>query len=369
MKKILIILVVIACLAGFVWTLVFLYEKSQEQPVIFDTGQAQIGNVIKKTVATGSVVPRNEILIKPQISGIIEEIMVEAGQNVQQGDVLAKIRIVPNMVEMSTAENRLSRAKLARDNAKIDHDRNQRLYESGVIAYADFQSFDLALKNAEQEMNAAEDNLKIVTEGVAKSKGTGSNTLVRATVSGMVLDVPVKKGNSVIEANNFNEGTTIAAIADMEDLIFEGKVDESEVGKIREGMELILTIGAIDDESFTAILEYIAPKGTEENGAVQFPVRAAVTLESDQFIRAGYSANADVVLDRRDSVLTLSESLIQYEKDAEAAFVEVEVGDQLFEKREIKVGLSDGIITEVISGIGADDKIKIWNKPKVRGEG
>ncbi len=368
MKKILIVIVVIACLAGFVWTLMFLYEKSKEQPVVYDSGQAEIGTIIKKTVATGSVVPRNEILIKPQISGIIQEIMVEAGQQVTAGDVLARIKIVPNMVAMNTAENRLSRAKLERDNAQIDFDRNKRLHESGVIAYADFQPFDLALKNASQEVSAAEDNLKIVTEGVAKSMGTGSNTLVRATVSGMVLDVPVKTGNSVIEANNFNEGTTIAAIADMDDLIFEGKVDESEVGKIREGMELILTIGAIDSQSFTAILEYIAPKGIEENGAIQFPVRAAVQLQTDQFIRAGYSANADVVLDRRDSVLTLSESLIQYEENAETAFVEVEVGDQVFEKREIKVGLSDGIVTEIVDGIDINDKIKIWNKPRGREE-
>lgn len=368
MKKVLITLVVLACLAGFVWTLYFLYEKSKEQPVVYDSEQGAIGDVIKKTVATGSVVPRNEILIKPQISGIIEEIMVEAGEHVEQGDVLARIKIVPNMVAINTAENRLSRAKLERDNAQIDFDRNKRLHESGVIASAEFQPFDLALKNAVQEVDAAEDNLKIVTEGVAKSMGTGSNTLVRATVSGMVLDVPVKQGNSVIEANNFNEGTTIAAIADMNDLIFEGKVDESEVGKISAGMELILTIGAIDDQSFTAILEYIAPKGTEENGAIQFPVRAAVKLQSDRFIRAGYSANADVVLDRRDSVLTLSESLIQYEQNAEMAFVEVEVGEQEFEKREIEVGLSDGITTEILSGISIDDKIKVWNKPKTRGE-
>lgn len=368
MKKVVISLIVIACLAGFVWTLYFLYEKSQEKPVVYDTAQAAIGNVIKKTVATGSVIPRNEILIKPQISGIIQEIMVEPGEQVNEGDVLARIKIVPDMVAINTAENRLSRAKLALENARIDFDRNERLHESGVIAYADFQPFDLALKNAAQEVEAAEDNLRIVTEGVAKRMGTGSNTLVKATISGMVLDVPVKEGNSVIEANNFNEGTTIAAIANMDDLIFEGKVDESEVGKIREGMELILTIGAIDDQQFTAILEHIAPKGTEENGAIQFPVRAAVQMQSDNFIRAGYSANADVVLDRRDSVLTISESLIQYEQGAEMAYVEVEVAEQQFEKREVMVGLSDGINTEVLSGINPEDKIKIWNKPKTREE-
>lgn len=366
MKKVIIVIVILACIAGFAWTLFFLFEKSKEKPVVYDTGKAEIGTIIKKTVATGSVVPRNEILIKPQISGIIDKLMVEPGEHVDEGAVIARIKVVPDMVSMNAAENRLRRAQLERDNAQIDFDRNKKLFEDGVIAYADFQPFDLALKNAKQEVSAAEDNLQIIKEGVAKSMGSGSLTLVRATVSGMVLDVPVKKGNSVIEANNFNEGTTIAAIADMEDLIFEGKVDESEVGKIREGMELILTIGAIDQEKFTAVLEYIAPKGTEENGAIQFPVRAALQLSEDQFIRAGYSANADVVLDRRDSVITLSESLIQYEKGGEQAFVEVEVGDQQFEKREIEAGLSDGIRTEIISGIDTTDLIKDWNKPRTR---
>jgi len=366
MKKVIIATVVIACIVGFAWTLYFLYEKSKEKPVVYDTGKASIGNIIKKTVATGSVIPRNEILIKPQISGIVEKIMVEPGETVEEGDVLTRIKIVPDMVAMNSAENRLNRAKLELDNAQIDFDRNEKLLDGGVIAYADFQPFDLALKNAKQEVAAAEDNLQIVKEGVAKSMGTGSNTLVRATVSGMVLDVPIRKGNSVIEANNFNEGTTIASIADMDDLIFEGKVDESEVGKIREGMELILTIGAIDDQKFTAILEYIAPKGVEENGAIQFPVRAAIKLKEDQFIRAGYSANADVVLDRRDSVITLSESLIQYEKEGEQAFVEVQTSEQQFEKREIEVGLSDGIQTEVIAGVDTTDLIKDWNKPRTR---
>jgi HlyD family secretion protein len=366
MKKVLITLIVLVVLAGFGYTLFFLYEKSKEQPIVYNTQKASVGNVIKKTVATGSVVPRNEILIKPQISGVIEEIFVEPGQQVKVGDRLARIKIIPNMVAINTAENRVNRAKLERDNAQIDFDRNKKLYDNGVVAYAEFQRFDLALKNALQEVEAAEDNYQIVTEGVAKSMGTGSNTVVRATGSGMVLDVPVKEGNSVIEANNFNEGTTIASIADMEDLIFEGKVDESEVGKIREGMELIMTIGAIDGQRFTAILEYIAPKGEEENGAIQFPIRAAVKLQSDQFIRAGYSANADVVLDRRDSVLTLNESLIQYEDNGAKAFVEVATGDQRFEKREVKVGLSDGIITEVISGVDAHDAIKDWNRPQKR---
>jgi HlyD family secretion protein len=217
------------------------------------------------------------------------------------------------------------------------------------------------MRTAEEELEAAENNLDIVKEGASKSGKSSSNTLIRSTISGMVLDVPVKEGNSVIESNNFNDGTTVANIADMNDMIFEGKVDESEVGKLHEGMTLILNIGAIDSDKFEAKLEYIAPKGVEENGAIQFMVKAAVTLKENQFVRAGYSATADVVLDRRDSVLAIDESLLQFEDDS--AFVEIEVGDQQFEKREIKLGLSDGIKVEVIEGVSADDKIKEWNMP------
>jgi HlyD family secretion protein len=365
MKKVIIVFFILVAIAGFAWTLLFLYNKSQEKPIVFDTETAVMGNIIQKTVATGSVVPRNEILIKPQISGIIEELMVEAGDQVKSGDVLARIKIIPNMVSLSQAENRLNRAKIQLESAQIEFDRNKKLYESGVVAYADYLPFNITLKNAAEELKGAEDNLQIVKQGVSKSSGIGSNTLIRSTVDGMVLDVPVKKGNSVIEANNFNEGTTIASIANMNDLIFEGKVDESEVGKIKEGMDLIMSIGAIDGEKFSATLEYIAPKGVEENGAIQFFIRAAVTLKSDQFIRAGYSANADVVLARRDSVLTLNEGVIQYDKDGKP-FVEIENGEQKFEKKDITVGLSDGLMTEVLSGVTEQDKIKIWNKPQQR---
>ncbi|HKL03456.1 MAG TPA: HlyD family efflux transporter periplasmic adaptor subunit, partial [Cryomorphaceae bacterium] len=225
-----------------------------------------------------------------------------------------------------------------------------------------FQPFELAKKSAKAELDAAQDNLDIVKEGASKKNSSTANTIVRATISGMVLDVPVEVGNSVIEVNNFNEGTTITSIADMSDLIFEGQVDESEVGKIKEGMDLILTIGAIANEEFEAKLEYISPKGVEENGAIQFEIKAAVNLKDNQFIRAGYSANANVVLDRRDSVLAINESLVQFENDT-SAFVEVLVAEQKYEKRDVRLGLSDGIQVEVLNGVSPDDKLKLWNQP------
>jgi HlyD family secretion protein len=243
-------------------------------------------------------------------------------------------------------------------------DRNRSLLEQGIIAAADYQVFDIALKQAQEEIYAAEDNLKIIQDGVAARSGRTSNTMIAATIDGMVLDVPVKKGNSVIEANNFNEGTTVAAVADMKDLVFFGKIDESEVEKLSVGMDIQLTIGAIEGLSIPASLEYISPKGLEEAGAIQFEIKAAVQLAEDQFLRAGYSANANVVLDERREVLVISESLVQYE--GLTAFVDVQVAEGVFERRDVDLGLSDGITVELLSGVEADAAIKVWNQPQYR---
>lgn len=364
MKKTVFVIFAIAVVALLGYTMVFLYGKSQEKPVSYDTEQPMITDIVRKTVATGSVLPRKEIEIKPVVSGIIDEIYVQPGQEVKVGDLLARIKVIPDMVTLNNAENRLERAEIALNNAKIDYDRNKKLYEGEVISYADFQPFDLAQRNAQAELDGAQDALQIIKEGVSSKNKAAANTLIRSTIKGMVLDVPVEVGNSVIEVNNFNDGTTIATIADMNDLIFEGQVDESEVGKIKEGMELILTIGAIENEEFKATLEYISPKGLEENGAIQFEIKAAVDLRDNQFIRAGYSANANVVLDRRNQVLAVNEGLVQYEGDS-VTFVEVRTGDQKFERQRVKLGLSDGIIVEVLSGVSKDDEIKVWNRPVV----
>lgn len=359
MKKVLKIVVGVIILVIFAGTIVYLYRKSQAKPVVFETTTATTTNIIKKTVATGKVVPRKEIEIKPQISGIISELYVEAGQKVKVGDMIAKVRIIPNMISLNEAESRLNRAKISLDDARTNYDRQKTLYESRVIAQAELQNYEVALKTARQDVDAAENNLQLIREGITKTAGSVSNTIIRSTITGMVLTVPVEIGNSVIESNTFNDGTTIATIADMGEMIFKGKVDESEVGKLHETMELILTVGAIDTEQFVAQLEHISPKGVEENGAIQFEIRAAVSLKDNLFIRAGYSANADIVLERRDSVLAVQESLVKYEGDS--AWVEVETGPQTFEKRIIKTGLSDGVSVEVLEGVTKTDKIKIQN--------
>ena len=357
MKKIIKISVLVLILAIFVITIVYLYRKSQVKPVVFQTEKPFITNITKKTVATGSVIPRKEIEIKPQVSGIVEEVFVQAGKNVKQGDILARVRIIPDLINLNNAEARLERAKIAFDDAKINDDRQEKLFGQGVISAVEHQQALVNFKNAKQEVDAAEANLELIREGVNKKSGKTTNTLIRSTIEGMILDIPIKVGNSVIETNNFNAGTTIATIADVGDMIFQGKVDETEVGKIKPGMDLLLTIGAIENDTFHAILKYISPKGVLENGAVQFEIKADVSLKNDQFIRAGYSANADIVLDHRNNVLAIKEAVLLFQGDS--AYVEVETSPQKFEKKYIKTGLSDGINIQILSGLTAKDNIKI----------
>ena len=356
MKKFFKILGIVIIIGIFGYTIYFLYEKSQTEPVVYETTSATVTNIIKKTTATGSVVPRKEIEIKPVVSGILDELYIEEGNMVKKGDLLAKIRIIPNMINLNNAKSRVDVAKINLKDAKRNYDRQLGLFEKGVIAKADYESYEVSYQNAREELETAEETLELIKEGQIKNSGAPTNTLVRSTIDGMVLNIPVEIGYQVIEANNFNAGTTIASIADMGEMIFEGNIDESEVGKISEGMPLILTIGALEDVTFDANLEHISPKGQEVNGAIQFEIKADVSLREDNFIRAGYSANADIVLDRADSVLAIPESLLVFEDDT--VYVEVETTHQQFEKRYIETGLSDGITIEIISGLSKEDKIK-----------
>jgi HlyD family secretion protein len=356
MKKIFRILLIAFIVFGVIFLFYYLYSKNKKNPEVFETQTPFVTNVIKKTVATGSIVPRREIEIKPQVSGIIEKIYVEPGQMVRKGDLIAKVRIIPNMVVLNEAESRLNRAKINLEDAKTVYDRQKKVYEQGVIPLADYQKYKVAFDNAQEEVETADNNLQLIREGVNKNSGAVTNTLIRSTTDGMILNVPVEEGNSVIEVNNYNPGSTIANVADMGEMIFKGKVDETEVGKLKTGMRLILTIGAIENEKFDAELEYLSPKGVAENGAIQFEIKAKIQLKKNFFIRSGYSANADIVLDRRDSVLVVSESLLKFEGDS--AFVEVETKPQQFEKKYIKTGLSDGINIEVLNGVKKTDKLK-----------
>ncbi|HWN83128.1 MAG TPA: efflux RND transporter periplasmic adaptor subunit, partial [Candidatus Udaeobacter sp.] len=295
MKRILAILSGVLVLALFIGTIYFLWTKSRKPETVYQVEQAKVANIIKKAVATGSVVPRQEVEIKPRVSGIVVEVAVEPGQLIKAGQLIARIQIVPDMVNLNNAQSRLARAQIAADNAQREYDRNKALRASDMVSVAEFQGIETAHQNAQAELEAARDNLELIQRGRSRSS-TVSNTNVTSTIAGMVLEVPVEVGHSVIETNTFNAGTTIATIADMNDMIFEGRVDESEVGKLKPGMTLLLTIGAVEGQQLEATLEHIAPKGVEEEGAIQFQIRAALKPQTSVLIRANYSANADIVL-------------------------------------------------------------------------
>lgn len=357
-KKIFYILLALFVIALFVGTTGYLYQKSQEPPVVFETTSPVIKDIEKVTVASGTIVPRKEIKIKPQVGGIIDKIYVQPGKKVKKGAKLAKIRIVPNLEKLNEAENRLNRARIQYNDATQELERQQKLYEKNLISESTFQEYHSQFQKAQADLEAAQNNLKLVKEGVAKQDTAENITLVESTVTGMILEISIEEGTTVVETSAFNEGTTIATVADMNALIFEGKIDESEVGKLQKGMELQLTIGAIEGKVFKATLEYIAPKGTQEReGAVQFQIKAAVEPQEGVLIRAGYSANAKIVLAKKEQVLTLPESLIHYDKE-EKPYVEIEVNEQQFEKRYIETGLSDGINVEIVAKLTKEDKIK-----------
>ena len=379
--KTIIILVVIALF--FTGSMFWLYSKNIQDPVVYTTEKPTTGTIIKKTVATGSIVPKEEVLIKPNISGIIDEIYVEAGQVIKAGDLIAKVKVVPNVTSLNSAQSNISSsrtqvetARIGFENQKSIYNRQKELFEKGVISANEFDTarslFDQAQQRLKQEqvsLTAASQNYDIIKTGTTSGMGASANTEIRATVSGMVLDVPVKTGNQVIEANNFNDGTTIATLADVDMMIFEGKVDESEVGKIKEGLPLVITVGALQDKTFNADLDYIAPKGISENGAIQFEIKGTMKKPdtTDTFIRAGLSANASIILAQADNVLIIKEALVQYDPQTQKPFVEVQIGEQKFERRDVELGISDGIDVEVKSGVSKEDNIKVWNQLKSAG--
>ncbi|WP_088340488.1 efflux RND transporter periplasmic adaptor subunit [Robiginitalea sediminis] len=369
MKKSATILILVLILVTFGGAMYYLYQKNSEDPVVYQTEKPTRQNIVRKTVATGSILPLEEVLIKPNISGVIEEVYVEGGDYVKAGDLIAKLKVVPNLSALNDAQNAIQDAKITLNDRQRNYERQLTLFRKGVISQADLDRAQVDYDQAKQGYAAANKRYDIVKTGTTSGLSSAANTLIRATVSGMVLEVPVEVGNQVIEANTFNEGTTIAAIADTDKMIFEGKVDESEVGKIREDLPLEITVGAIEDQVFDAVLDYIAPKGNEENGAIQFEIKGTLKKSDSVFIRAGLSANASIILGRADSALALKEALVQFDPETKKPYVEVEVGSQQFERRDLELGISDGIFVEVKSGIGEDDAIKVWNALTPSGAG
>lgn len=346
---------------GALWAAAFFIKSNSKSAITYESTKPFISSIEKKTVATGKLVPEDEVAIKPQISGIIEKIYLEEGVKVAAGDLIAKIKIVPNEQSLNQAKGRVKNAEISLNNLKIEYNRNKALFDKGVISSQDFNNLKLRFDSATQDLKNAQSDYQIIRKGSAGGSAT-ANTNIRATVSGTILEIPVKEGDQVIQSNNFNAGTTIATIADLGKMIFEGKVDEGEVGKLKVGMPLEISLGAIDDKKFDAKLKFIAPKGVEQSGTVQFKIEGDVTVEKDFLIRAGYSANASLILEKKDSILVVLESLLQFDKKTNKPYVEVTIGDQEFERRDIEIGISDGLNVEIVSGLTEEDKIKIWNK-------
>ena len=343
----------------FIGTFVFLWIKAQPQPKVYDEFTPTVADLRKTTVLTGKIEPRNEVNIKPQISGIITELMKEAGQTVQAGEVIAKVKVIPDMGQLSSAQSRLRLAEINLKQARTDYEREKVLFDKGLVSADEYDKIHQAYNQSREERSAAQDNLEVVRDGVSSNNANASSTLVRSTVTGVILDIPVKVGNSVILSNTFNDGTTIATVANMNDLIFRGNVDETEVGQVNVGMPMTITVGALQDLKFNARLEYISPKAVEANGANQFEIKAAVQVPEKTGVRSGYSANAQIVLAEALHVLTVPESAIHFEGNNTYVYLVQGKGkNKTYQRRDVKVGLSDSVNIQIKSGLTTNDRVR-----------
>ena len=343
----------------FIGTFVFLWQKSQPKEIVYNEFTPEMNEVKKTTIITGKIEPRNEVNVKPQISGIITELLKEPGDYVQAGEIIAKVKVIPDMAQLSSAESRVRLADLNLQQAKIDYEREKNLYDQKLVSADEYDKIAQQLKQAKEELLASEDALQVVRDGVSKSNAKASSTLIRSTISGVILDIPVKVGNSVILSNTFNDGTTIASVANMNDLIFRGNIDETEVGLLSNGMPMKITIGALQDLKFDANLEYVSPKAVESNGANQFEIKAAVKLSEGGKIRSGYSANAEIVLASVSKALSIPESAIEFSGDSTFVYIiKGEGKNKTYERTQVTTGLSDGVNIEIKKGLSTKDKVR-----------
>ncbi len=352
MKKYLQLAVAAIVALVFVGTFVFLYRKSRPKETVYNEFVSKRADIRKTTVITGRIEPRDEVSVKPQISGIITQLYKQAGDRVDAGEVIARVKVIPDMGQLSSAEARVRLAEVNLAQARVDHQRMQNLYRKQLVSDDAYDKVHQSLVQAEEEKAAATDALEVVRDGVSRRNAKASSTLIRSTISGVVLDVPVKVGNTVVLSNTFNDGTTIASVADMNDLIFRGNIDETEVGRLVQGMSMRITVGALHDLAFDATLEYISPKAVEQGGANQFEVKAAVRVEGDVYMRSGYSANAEIVLEEADKVLSVPESAIEFSGDTAFVYVlEPGTSPKVYRRTRVETGLSDGVDIEIRSGV------------------
>jgi HlyD family secretion protein len=360
-------LIIAIAIFGVLFSAAYFVKTNSKSAITYKTEQLEQQTIERETVVTGKVIPEDEVEVKPQIGGIIERIFIEEGNQVKTGDLIARIKVVPNEQNLNSAKGRVEKARISLATNKREFQRNQQLFEKGIISSADFSNIELQYNQAVQDVRNAESDLKIIKEG-SIGGSSSANTDIRATVPGTVLEIPVKEGDQVIESNSFNSGTTIASIADLNKMIFEGKVDEADVASLRVGTPLTVSLGAVENQKLSAKLTFIAPKGTEEQGAVQFKIEADMELNDSIFIRAGYSANASIVLERKENAMALREALIQFDRKTQDPYVEILIGDQQFERRDVTLGISDGIHVEILEGVSAQDQVKVWNRTEEREE-
>ena len=350
--KYLVFILIALVVAG---TFAYLFKRSRPQEIRYEELTTEMADIVKSTVVTGKVQPRDEVNVKPQISGIIAELYKEAGQPVKEGEIIAKLKVIPDMSSLSSAQSRVRLSELNLKQAQTNFDREKALYDKQLVSADEYDKVAQALQQAKEELKAAKETLEIVRDGVSSSNKSGSSTLIRSSVSGLILDIPVKVGNTVINSNSFNDGTTIATVADMDDLIFDGNIDETEVGRLSVGMPVKITVGALQDVVFDASLEYIAPKATESGGTNLFEIKASLRVPEDITVRSGYSANAEIVLQRAAQVLSIAESALQFEGDQTYVYV---LGDKGYERRDVKTGLSDGVNIEIKEGLSPGEKVR-----------
>ena len=355
MKKFGKIMLVVLVAAIFIGTFAYLFQRSKPKETQYQEVVPEMGSISKSTVVTGKIQPRDEVNVKPQINGIVAELYKKAGETVQQNEVIAKLKVIPDMSQLSSAQSRVRLAEVNLKQAQTNYKREKELFDKNLVSAEEFEKVSQALQQAQEERSIAQETLEIVRDGVSSSNKSGSTTLVRSTISGLILDIPVKVGNSVTMSNTFNDGTTIATVANMDDLIFDGNIDETEVGRLHVGLPVRISVGALQDVHFDAALEYISPKATESNGTNLFEIKASVKVPAGVTIRSGYSANAEIVLEQADNVLTVAESAIQWEGDS--TFVYIKAADG-WDKRPVETGLSDGVNIEIKNGLTEGETVR-----------
>jgi HlyD family secretion protein len=352
---------IILLILGFLFAIAYFVRTNSKSAIEYETTNPFISSIELTSVVTGKVIPEDEVEIKPQLNGIIEKILVEEGDTVQNGQLIAVIKVVPDERSVYGAQAQVTSSKLNLENGERQLNRAKELFAKQIISQQEFEDAELRYNTAKENLKAAENDLEIIRKGSVAGSST-ANTNIRATLSGTILEIPVEVGDQVIAANNFNAGTSVAIIADLSQMIFEGKVDEAEVGNLTNGMKIIVSMAAIPNKEFDAKLKFVAPKGTEEGGAVQFKIEAELTFDDDTFVRAGYSANGELVVNSKTDIMVIPEAVLQFDRKTQQPYVEIEISDQKFERKELEIGLSDGIKVEILSGLEMTDNIKIWNK-------